>query len=216
VTRDAPPPFPPGAFRREDEGSDPEFYGVPRRVVHIDDGAILALRTVYEELVPAEGCVLDLMGSWRSHLPPAFSGQLIGLGLNRAEMRDNPQIHQAIVHDLNREPALPFADDAFDAALCAVSVQYLTHPVEVFREVRRTLRPGAPFIVSFSNRCFPQKAVALWLAATDEQHVAIVATYFRASADGGASWSELSARAYRPSDGDPLYAIWSTKVVSGT
>jgi hypothetical protein len=212
VSRDAPLSFPPGAFAREDEEPDPAFYALPRRVVHIDDGAIAALGIVYDELVPAEGCVLDLMASWRSHLPLSFAGELIGLGLNGAEMGDNPQIRQALVHDVNRDPTLPFADEAFDAALCAVSVQYLTHPAEVFREIRRTLRPGAPFIVSFSNRCFPQKAVALWLAATDEQHVAIVAAYFRASTDDGAGWSELSVRAYRPSDGDPLYVVWGVKV----
>ena len=212
MTDDAPPPFPPGAFQREDEDPDPEFYAMPRRVVHIDDGAIAALGAVYEALVPAQGCVLDLMGSWRSHLPVSFTGELIGLGLNGAEMADNPQIRQAVVHDLNRDPTLPFADEAFDAAVCAVSVQYLTRPVEVFREVRRALRPRAPFIVSFSNRCFPQKAVALWLAATDEQHVAIVAAYFRGSDGDETGWSELSVHAHRPPGGDPLYAVWGTKV----
>ena len=208
------PPFPAGAFSREDEDPDAFFYGVPRRVVHIDDGAIAALRELYAELVPPQGVVLDLMGSWRSHLPDAFRGELIGLGLNAAEMQDNPQIRQGVVHDLNRDPVLPFADEAFDAVVCAVSVQYLTRPIEVFREVHRTLRPGGPFVVSFSNRCFPQKAVGLWLAANDEQHVAIVAEYFRASADGRVRWSELTAHAHRPPNGDPLFAVWAAKVAS--
>src|SRR3989442_9230515 len=113
--------------------------------------------------------------------PASFAGTLIGVGLNRDEMRENPQLAQAVVHDLNREPKLPFNDGAFDAALCAVSVQYLTQPVEVFQEVRRTLKRGAPFVVSFSNRCFPEKAVALWRAASDDQHGAIVTAYFAPS-----------------------------------
>jgi SAM-dependent methyltransferase len=201
--------FPPTAFQRIDEEDDRLFYAQPRPVVHIDPAAIGALTRLYENLLPKTGCILDLMASWRSHLPLSFSGTVIGLGLNRKEMIDNPQLTQAIVHDLNREPRLPLADEAFDAALCAVSVQYLTSPVEVFREVRRTLRRGSPFIVSFSNRCFPEKAVALWQAATDDQHVSIVGAYFVAS--GAADWSDVSVRAHRPSMGDPLYAVWATK-----
>jgi SAM-dependent methyltransferase len=132
---------------------------------------------------------------------------VIGLGLNREEMADNPQISQGVIHDLNRTPRLPFANEAFDGAMCAVSVQYLVKPVEVFREVYRALKPGAPFIVSFSNRCFPDKAVALWRAASDEQHLQIVAAYFRTS--GG--WTGLSADADTPDAGDPLYAIWALR-----
>lgn len=203
--------FPPGAFRRENEEDDRVFYAAPRAVVHIDPVAIDVLTSLYGALVPAGGLVLDLMASWRSHLPHVFSGTLIGLGMNRAEMRDNPQLAQAIVHDLNREPYLPLADDAFDAVLCAVSVQYLTHPVEVFREVRRTLKRGSPFVVSFSNRCFPEKAVALWRAATDQQHAAIVTAYFVASNNAESRWGELSEYAHTPEGGDPLYAVWGAK-----
>ena len=154
-------------FRRFDEDDDSAFYSFPRRVVHIDDGAIAALTRLYAALVPAGVRVLDLMGSWRSHLPASFGGAAIGLGLNAVEMAENPHLAAAVVHDLNREPGLPFADAAFDAVVCAVSVQYLTRPLDVFREVRRVLRPGAPFVVSFSNRCFPDKAVALWRASDD-------------------------------------------------
>lgn len=196
--------FPPGAFRRMNEEDDLLFYALPRRVVHIDDGAIAALRGLYAALVPASATVLDLMSSWRSHLPPTFTGTVIGLGMNRDEMRDNPQLGQGIVHDLNREPSLPFNDAAFDAALCAVSVQYLTRPVDVFREVARCLRPRAPFIVSFSNRCFPEKAVALWHAADDAQHGAIVTAYFAASA----AFADLDQWALPAPVGDPLYAVW--------
>jgi SAM-dependent methyltransferase len=208
----APPTaFPPGAFRRENEEDDRLFYAWPRRVVHLDGGAIAALMRLYEALVPPRGCVLDLMSSWRSHLPPSFAGTLIGVGLNRDEMRENPQLAQAVVHDLNGEPKLPFNDGAFDTALCAVSVQYLVQPVEVFQEVRRTLKPGAPFVVSFSNRCFPEKAVALWRAASDEQHGAVVAAYFDASGGVGEGWSELSEYAHTPGEGDPLYAVWAAR-----
>jgi SAM-dependent methyltransferase len=120
-------------------------------------------------------------------------------------MSDNPQLGRFLIHDLNREPRLPFGDCSFDAAMCAVSAQYLTRPIEVFAEVARVLEPHSPFIVSFSNRCFPSKAVAVWQATTDEQHVQLVASYFRLSV----GWDEVRGRIWRPAGGDPLYAVWA-------
>jgi hypothetical protein len=205
--------FPPGAFRRENEQDDRLFYVQPRRVVHLDAPALSVLSRLYGAVVPVGGCVLDLMASWRTHLPPSFAGTAIGLGLNGQEMQDNPQLSQALVQDLNREPTLPFNDGAFDSVLCAVSVQYLTQPVEVFQEVRRTLKLGGSFIVSFSNRCFPEKAVALWRAANDRQHVALVVAYFEASGGLGRAWSDVSEYAHTPPAGDPLYAVWAARRV---
>jgi SAM-dependent methyltransferase len=199
--------FPPNAFHRLDDEDDAQFYAFPRLVVHIDTGAIEALGQLYAERVPARGHVLDLMASWRSHLPESFAGRVVGLGMNGKEMADNPQIAEAIVHDLNRAPRLPFAEAVFDAALCAVSVQYLTRPVEVFREVRRVLRPAAPFVVAFSNRCFPDKAVALWRVSTDEQHVTLVETYFALA--GG--FTEATRRVFAPAEGNPLFALWAAR-----
>lgn len=203
-------------FRRFDEDDDSAFYSFPRRVVHIDDGAIEALARLYAALVPTGGRVLDLMSSWRSHLPATFGGTAIGLGLNAVEMAENPQLTAAVVHDLNRQPGLPFADAAFDAVVCAVSVQYLTRPLEVFREVRRVLRPGAPFVVSFSNRCFPDKAVALWRVADDRQHVDVVTAYFRGSAEPGRGWAAVETFEHTPRRGDPLYAVWAQRAPGDT
>lgn len=198
--------LPPEAYAREDESPDGGFYGVPRRVVHIDDGAIAALGRVYADLLPPGGRLLDLMSSWRSHLPATLrAGEVVGLGLNAEEMADNAQLAQSLVHDVNRDPRLPFGDGEFDGAMCAVSIQYLIHPLRVFREVRRVLRPGAPFVVSFSNRCFPTKAVAVWLGSSDAQHCGLVRSYFEAS--GG--WTGVKEEDRSPDgDGDPLYAVW--------
>src|SRR5580765_4775410 len=139
--------FPPAAYERDDESSDARFYSEPRKVVHIDEGAIAALGRLYERVLPAGGRLLDLMSSWRSHLPPDLvTGEVVGLGMNAEEMADNPQLAKSIVHDLNRDPRLPFGDAEFDGATCAVSIQYVTHPVRLFSEVQRVLRPGAPFV----------------------------------------------------------------------
>ena len=198
---------PPAAYQRDDEAVDGEFYLYPRRVVHIDDGAIAALGSLYAELLSPGGRVLDLMSSWRSHLPAALRAcEVVGLGMNAEEMTDNPQLTTSIVHDLNHDPRLPFGDGEFDGAMCAVSIQYVLHPLRVFREVRRVLRPGAPFVVSFYNRCFPTKAVALWLGTGDRRHVELVRTYFEAAGH----WADVTAEDRSPDgSGDPLYAVWA-------
>lgn len=198
--------MPAAAYAREDESSDDEFYGFPRKVVHIDEAAIEALARLYTDVLPTGGRLLDLMSSWRTHLPEGFPAEVVGLGMNADEMADNPQLARAVVHDVNRDPRLPFADGEFDGAMCAVSVQYLIHPVLTFREVRRVLRPGAPFVVSFSNRCFPTKAVAAWLYASDEQHLTLVRSYFEAAGGfEGVREEDRSPGGY----GDPLYAVWA-------
>jgi SAM-dependent methyltransferase len=170
--------FPPGAFERIDEGDDSAFYAPPRLVTHIDEGAIAALTACYAELLPPGGAVLDLMSSWVSHLPPELElGECVGHGMNEAELAANPRLTRWFVQDLNRDPALPLGGGQFDAALCCVSVQYMQRPVEVFAEVHRVLRPGAPFVVSFSNRCFWTKAVAVWRSLDIQRHAGLVSLY---------------------------------------
>jgi SAM-dependent methyltransferase len=200
--------FPPAAYEREDESDDRQFYEAPRKVVHIDEPAIAALRRLYGDVLPGGGRLLDLMSSWRSHLPPGHAAEVVGLGLNAEEMADNPQLTGHLIHDLNAEPRLPLDETSFDGAMCAVSIQYVTQPVRLFQEVRRVLRPGAPFVVSFSNRCFPTKAVAVWLNTTDAHHVELVQAYFNAA--GG--WTSIVAENRSPGPAsDPLYAVWARR-----
>jgi SAM-dependent methyltransferase len=194
----------PEYFERDDEAPDEAFYAQPRLVTHIDDAAVAAVTALYRAHFPAGGAVLDLMSSWVSHLPPEVPyGRVTGLGMNAAELRANPRLTERVTQNLNADPRLPFADAAFDAAGCCVSVQYLTQPVAVFAEAARVLRPGAPFVVTFSNRCFPTKAVAAWRALDDGGHVALVARYF-AEAGG---WGEVRAERHGGRRGDPLYAV---------
>jgi SAM-dependent methyltransferase len=212
VTSESPPGdglFSPAAYARDDESPDDHFYTAPRRVVHIDDGAIAALGRLYAEALPAGARQLDLMSSWRSHLPEGFHArEVVGLGMNADEMADNPQLTRALVHDVNRDARLPFADAEFDGAMCAVSIQYVTHPLRLFRDLGRVLRPGAPFVVSFSNRCFPTKAVAVWLGTTGEQHQALVRAYFESA--GG--WTDVREEDRSPGgDANPLYAVWARR-----
>ncbi len=203
-------PLRPEHFEREDESPDAEFYLQPRLVTHIDDAAIGALTAFYRELIPAGGRVLDLMSSWISHLPEDREyAEVTGLGLNGPELEANARLTQRVVHDLNREPRLPFGDASFDAAVVSVSVQYLTRPAEVFAEVGRTLVPGAPFAVAYSNRCFPTKAVAVWRVLDDKDHAELIGLYFRlAGVFGPPQAFDIS-----PGPGsDPMYVVVARKV----
>ena len=196
----------PNFFRRVDETDDEEFYRAPRRVVHIDDGAIAAVGEIFLSRVALASEILDLMSSWRSHIPQALApARVTGLGLNRDEMDDNPALSEVVTHNVNRDPRLPFAAASFDAALITVSVQYLTRPLEVFAEVGRVLRAGKPFIVTFSNRMFPTKAVALWPASGSPGRVALVTRYFEESG----AFEKIEALDRSQRQGPPSDPIWA-------
>jgi SAM-dependent methyltransferase len=198
-------------FARQDEGDDARFYDSPRFVTHIDDAAIRAVGALYEEL-ELRGAVLDLMSSWVSHFVTA-PDRLTVLGLNAEELAANPQAAEWVVHDLNTDPVLPFAADTFDHATCCVSVDYLTRPIEVFREVGRVVRPGGTFVCTFSNRLFPTKAIRGWLFSDDDAHQRIVVDYFaRAERFEPATHRRCTPLDHR---GDPLYGVWATVLAHG-
>jgi hypothetical protein len=198
------PELPPHAFAKEDAGDDLAFYGFPRLVTHIDEAATEALTACYRALLPEGANLLDLMSSWVSHLPDDRQyGEVVGHGMNAEELAANPRLTRWFVQDLNKSPALPLDDAAFDAALCCVGVQYLQRPLEVFGEVRRVLKPAAPFVVSYSNRCFPTKAVAIWRSLDLRGHASLVGLYLER-----AGFSDVTAELLRDGrDSDPLVAV---------
>ena len=203
--------FSPEYFQREDDDDDRVFYLQPRKVVHIDDGAIAAIGGLFRELVPEDSTVLDLMSSWRSHWPQGHhKRRMVGLGLNREEMEDNPDLDEAVVHNVNADPELPFDDESFDAVLITVSVQYLTQPVETFQQVNRILKPGGVFVVSFSNRMFHTKAVRAWRASSDRGRIDLVGGYMETAGNfDDIQGAFLNPNASPP--GDPMFAVYSKK-----
>ena len=206
-------PFQPEHFKRQDEREDSLYYTAPRLMTHIDDPAIDAVRSLYAELLPPDGTVLDMMSSWKSHLPEQPARQrTVGLGMNDVEMRENDQLDDYVVHDVNADSTLPFSDAEFDAGVMTVSVQYLTRPVELFADVRRVLKVGAPFIVTFSHRIFPEKAVAIWLASSAEERARLIGAYFHYAR----GWGQVTAQDRSPNgaglpgtSADPLYGVWA-------
>jgi len=213
-----------GPFRRQDPRPDQDFYAGPRFVDHLDSAAIAQISSLYGRLIAPGSRVLDLMASWHSHLPAELEPAAVtGLGMNREELNANPLLAERVVHDLNRDPVLPFPDVVFDAAVCTVSVEYLTQPFAVFREVARVLRPGGRFIVTFSNRWFPTKVIALWEGIHEFERPGLVLEYFLESGLYGhlETWSlrglprpANDKYADRLLQSDPVYAVWGERGVA--
>ena len=211
----------PANWERVDESADSRFYLEPRLVVHVDDHFIATLGKFFAEKLPPGGVILDLMSSYKSHLPAEYNpGFVVGHGMNEIELQANDQLNQYFIQDLNRNPALPFEDTHFDAVLMTVSVQYLRRPLEVFKEVGRVLKPGGIYIVSFSNRMFPTKAVALWRSLDELGRVELVRQYFEESGAFAPVevFTDIDTRHHSGSifatfyaSKDPVYIVWSRK-----
>lgn len=198
--------LPDGAFRRIDEEDDAYFYEEPRLVHHIDPHAVGALTDFYRRILPEGGVLLDLMSSWVSHLPPEVDyTEVVGHGMNEAELAANPRLGRRFVKDLNKDPRLPLGDGSIDAAMICVSVQYLQQPVAVLREVARALRPGSPVVISFSNRCFWTKAVAIWRGLDDAGHARLVELYLRHAGFENIETHRLAV--WIEDERDPLIAV---------
>lgn len=200
------PTLPPQYFAREDESADELFYAHPRLTAHVDPDALASITALYDRYLRGGRAVLDVMSSCISHLPCEHGfTHVAGLGLNAAELAANDQLTERVVQNVNVCPKLPWAGGTFDAALLALSVQYATRPVDLFAEIGRVLRPGAPLIVTFSHRSFPSKAVAVWRALDDGGHAALVEHYFEDAGPFG-DREVIDCRPRRRC-GDPVYAV---------
>jgi len=204
-------------FARLDERADTLFYFKPRLVQHLDDRVRQQIQDVYARHLSPGMRVLDLMSSWVSHLPEALDLEVTGLGLNADELDRNSRLATRTIHDLNRDPSLPYPDACFDAATCTASVEYLVRPTEVLQSVRRVLKPGAPFVLTFSERWFPPKVIQLWPAIHPFERLGMVLDYFCRAGGFGDLATETARGWPRPRndkyagqfpDADPLFAVW--------
>ncbi|GAV68315.1 Methyltransf_11 domain-containing protein [Cephalotus follicularis] len=207
-------PFKSEDFQRFDESPDSLFYEAPRFVTHIDDPAIAALSKYYSKVFPPSNTpgvsILDLCSSWVSHFPAGYKQErVVGVGMNEEELKRNPVLTEYVVQDLNQNPKLPFEDNLFDVITNVVSVDYITKPVDVFKEMCRVLKPGGLAIMSFSNRCFWTKAISIWTSTGDAEHVMIVGSYFHYA--GGFEPPQAEDISPNPGRSDPMYVVYSTK-----
>ncbi len=209
--------FTPWAFDRDDSGPDADFYRTDRFVGHVDTTAGRNLSGLYKSLLHPGETVLDLMAGWQSHIPEDLELEMLhGIGLNKNELKDNPGLSGFTLQDLNQNPTLEFKDHFFDAVICSLSVEYLSNPIPVFKEVARVLKPGGLFAVSFSNRWFEPKAINIWKDLHDFERMGMILEYFD-RAGGFESFSTRSMRGYpRPVDdkyfpeirtSDPVYVV---------
>lgn len=210
-------PFKDEDFQRFDESSDTLFYEMPRFVTHIDDQAIAALTKYYSEVLPSSNtpgvAVLDMCSSWVSHYPAGFKQErIVGMGMNEEELKRNTVLTEYVVQDLNNNPKLPFGDNTFDVITNVVSVDYLTKPLDVFKEMSRVLKPGGLAIMSFSNRCFWTKAISIWTSTGDADHVMIVGSYFHYA--GGFEPPQAVDISPNPGRSDPMYIVYSRKIAT--
>jgi SAM-dependent methyltransferase len=216
------PVFGTDAFSRLDESDDAEFYSKDRFVSHLDSLALATVEKLIETLVVEENpAILDLMAGWDSHIPEDLrASEVIGLGLNENELRNNKAFSKSVIHDLNKDPRLPFPDNRFDVVVNTVSVDYMTKPAEVFKEAARVLKPGGLFLVVFSNRMFSEKAVKVWREAGEEERVLLVEDLFKEAGGFEKPTVFLSKGKPRPKDdkyahlgipSDPIYAVYADK-----
>ncbi len=211
--------FPVEPYSRQATQPDTAYYATPRRVGHVDSQASARITAVYERVLTGRRRILDLMAGWQSHLPAGV--QATGLGMNAEEMADNPGLSSFVVYDLNADPRLPWSEGAFDAVVCALSVEYLLRPVAVLGEVRRVLAPGGMLVVVVSHRWFPGWAVDLWTELHEFERVGLVLSWMRQA--GFTALHTLSERGWprpkdardryypRLQDADPVYAVWGVR-----
>ena len=210
------------AYSRLDTRVDTVFYSIPRMVPHLDKMALQQVEKLYQRLIPEQPRVLDLMASWDSHLPETLNlKSVIGLGLNEAELKANQRLDDYVVQDINSQLILPFEDASLEVVICTVSVEYLSQPLETFKEVARILKPGGLFINTFSNRWFPTKAIALWCDLHEFERLGLVTEYYLQSSCfrdihthsfRGLPRPEDDPHAGQSQQSDPVYAVWGSKI----
>lgn len=184
-----------------DSSDDDGFYESPRFVTHADDAFTERLTELYESVL-TPGCrVFDAMSSWVSFLPEVPVERVVGHGLNEAELEANEQLDEYFRQDFNSNQTLPLEDDSFDVVCCALSVQYLQYPGEIFSEFARILAADGTAVVSFTNRMFPTKAIRAWRTRSMDERAALVEEYFAA---GG--FAETERIVDQPGT-DPFYAV---------
>mmetsp|Transcript_10284 Transcript_10284/g.15784 ORF Transcript_10284/g.15784 Transcript_10284/m.15784 type:complete len:334 (+) Transcript_10284:57-1058(+) len=208
-------PFEPRDFEREDEMDDTAFYTVPRLVYHIDEPAVASLTQYYRNNIKPGSNILDICSSWVSHYPlefPKIMKRISGTGMNGLELKFNDQLNDFEARNLNKDPTLPYKDNSFDVVTCVVSIDYLNKPIQVLKEVHRVLRPGGKVIISQSNRCFPTKAIRMWLTMNDRQHLELINAYFQ-YAGGFKTRKAFEITATLPDNSyrDPMFIIEAIK-----
>jgi SAM-dependent methyltransferase len=210
-------------FARLDSKPDSFFYQDPRFVEHVDENAVkLVTKYVSNTAIQPgrDAAVLDLCSSWNSHIDGNIAGKMTriaGLGMNAKELDRNTALTDWIVQDLNDNPQLSkYENESFDVVLCQLSIDYLTKPLQVLKEVGRILKVGGRVHIIFSNRLFLSKAVGLWTGGDDIDHAYYVGSYLNFCEGGfedikAIDLSNRKGGKDKRIVGDPLFVVSATK-----
>ncbi len=208
-------------FYRRDEQDDGAFYAEPRIIGHVDAQASIILKELYSRHLEPGMRVLDLMSSVQSHLPQDKDLDVTGVGLNAVELEENPLLSRRLVHDLNRDPAIPGGKAAYDAVVCSLSFEYLTQPVALLENVHNILNQGGMVLMGVSNRWFPGKVVAGWTDLHEFERVGYMLECLRRAGFSAGleavsvrnEWRPPWDRHYMETNGvsDPVYVVRATK-----
>ena len=104
--------------------------------------------------------------------------------------------------------------------LANVSAETQAAIIEVFKEIARVLKPGAPFALTFSDRWFPPKAIELWSELHPFERLGLVLQYFQHAGAYGDLGTESVQGLPRPEDdkyagqilqSDPVFAVWGRR-----
>ena len=209
-------------FEKNGAPSDEIFYKKARITAHTDSLCRKNLKNIHKQILKPGSKVLDLMTSVYSHYPEEIELDAAGIGMNMEEMNNNSRLNKKIVKDINKEPEIPFEDEKFDVVTCSMSVEYMTRPIEIFQEVKRVLKKGGTFAVSFSNRWFPGKEIKIWGSLHEYERMGLVCEYFH-SVKGFTNLKTISMKGFpRPYEdrdrykdtlwySDPLFAVYAEK-----
>ncbi len=167
-------------FSRKIEDDDAVFYDAIETIPVVDQAALEQLTLFYSKHLKDHSNILDLMAGPDSYIPEEVNDlDITGLGLKEKDLEANSALNQYTLHDLNKQPELPFDDQQFDAVICSFSVEYMTQPIKIFQQIARILKPGGVLLIGFSDRFFEKKAIGLWDDLHTFERMGIVLEYFR-------------------------------------
>ena len=145
-----------------------ERYDGIKNYQRIYEHALLA-QPIMEHIAPHKAPLMLDVATGTGRMPLAmlrhahFQGRVIGVDLSRRMLS---QAAVKLHDDLERAPlmwcpaeTLPFADDTFDVVTSLESLEFMTRPVLVLREMIRVLRPDGLLLVSnrINTRLMPGK-----------------------------------------------------------
>jgi SAM-dependent methyltransferase len=148
--------------------------------------------------------VLEFGAAEESYLPENLKlSRHVGVGLNGKLMDENPSLTKKLIVNLNNviedkdvdsDELRKLSAEPFDAIIMSNTIDFLTHPREVFKSAWYLLKPGGIMIVAFSSKKayadkFQRVQTRMWRDYNDDQHMWVAGSFFQFSA--GEGWENL-------------------------